>query len=107
MIKIYGHSDDLLEIEAGKKSDEIGCYEGRAAVEIHTKDGRGARVIGEYAPSNKGVWRLSIEPIDEDFPFLPAQAVIASGYSAAFVFDTDPADVSISRVTDAPKGDSK
>ena len=95
MIKIYGHSDDCLEIEAGKKTDEVECYDGGVVVEVHRKTGGGLRVVAQYAPGGHGVWRFGVEMIDEDFPALPARIEQVTGYSLAIVIDAEPGDVSI------------
>lgn len=52
-LKIYGASDDLVEIE-GDTEDEIPCYE--QAVELLVNDG--TRLMAHYGPG--GMWRLSV-----------------------------------------------
>lgn len=66
-IDIYGASDDLVEIE-GHVSEEIGAYDKRVAIEVGTMATGGLRVLAEYSPkdSTVGVWRMSVEPLDED-----------------------------------------
>jgi hypothetical protein len=95
MIRIYGHSDDCLEIKAGKKSDEIGCYDSGVVIELHGKAGGGLRVVAKYAPGKHGVWRFGVELLDEDFPLLPARIETQHAYSLAIVIDAEPEDVSI------------
>ena len=72
MISIYGASDDLVEIDAGTKSDEVGCYDKPVTITVTDAAGHGARFIVEYAPehasSGKAVWRIGVEPLDEDVP---------------------------------------
>lgn len=63
MIKVYGCSDDLVEIENSQyKTDEIGCYEND--VRIRFVDGTVIRIgypkktlLGEFI----GVWWIEIE----------------------------------------------
>jgi len=58
MVKIYGASDDLVEIEGSSwPEDEIGCYD--KAVRISFDDGTVIRV--EYPKPNAGVWFIDIE----------------------------------------------
>ncbi len=65
-LKIYGASDDLVEIE-GDVHEEIGCYETSVELEIGGPDG-GIRVIGEYGLGKEAVWRFALEPVAEDVP---------------------------------------
>ena len=58
MVKVYGCSDDLVEIEwSGYAEDEIGCY-GRD-VKIRFTDGTVIRV--GYPKSGMAVWFVSVE----------------------------------------------
>ncbi len=59
MVRIYGSSDDLVEIEGDLEypEDEIGCY--NQAVRIWFKDGTVA-LIG-YPKEGMGVWWIKIE----------------------------------------------
>lgn len=58
MIKIYGASDDLVEIEGSNyKEDEIGCYE--RDVRIRFTDGTIIRI--GYSKSNIAVWYIEVE----------------------------------------------
>lgn len=85
-IRIYGASDDLLEID-GDVQEELACFDKEAVVTI--QDGNqprapGVRVIGQYAPGKVGaaVWRLGVEPIDEDIPIpWPVSIGMKDGYS--------------------------
>ncbi|MBC8558876.1 hypothetical protein [Fumia xinanensis] len=58
MIKIYGYSDDLVEIENSTyKEDEIGCYD--KDVRIRFVDGTIIRV--GYGKSELAVWYIVVE----------------------------------------------
>ena len=58
MVKVYGCSDDLVEIEGSKyKEDEIGCFE--RDVRIWFEDGT-VILIG-YPKRELGVWWVEIE----------------------------------------------
>lgn len=58
MIRIYGCSDDLVEIENSKyKEDEIGCFE--SDVRIRFTDGTVIRV--GYSKPNLAVWYIIVE----------------------------------------------
>jgi hypothetical protein len=87
MIRIYGCSDDLVEIESepkGTHTDEIGAYDKPRTITIAAKGGPGGlRVIAEYAPGDAAVWRMSVEPLDEDviIPWPVAVKLGGRGYS--------------------------
>ena len=58
MIKIYGVSDDLVEIEGSKyDEDEIGCYD--SEVRIRFTDGTVVRI--GYPKPGMGVWWIEVE----------------------------------------------
>lgn len=58
MVKVYGVSDDLVEIENSTyKEDEIGCYD--SDVRIRFLDGTIIRV--GYSKPNLAVWWIEIE----------------------------------------------
>ena len=58
MVKVYGASDDLVEIEGSKyKEDEIGCYE--HDVRIRFLDGTVIRV--GYPKDGLAVWWIEVE----------------------------------------------
>lgn len=56
MIKVYGCSDDLVEIE-GDIEDEIGCYD--RDVRIDFRDG--TKILVGYGKPGLGVWRIEVE----------------------------------------------
>lgn len=67
MIKIYGHSDDLVEIE-GDIEDELCAYEDGRIITIGG-EGEGVVIRAEYAPEGSaGVWRFSVELVDDGVP---------------------------------------
>ena len=58
MVKVYGCSDDLVEIENSTyKEDEIGCYD--SDVRIRFLDGTVIRV--GYSKPNLAVWWIEVE----------------------------------------------
>lgn len=58
MIRIYGASDDLVEIEGSEyQEDEIGCFE--AKVRIWFKDGTVIRV--GYPKDCGAIWEILVE----------------------------------------------
>lgn len=58
MVKVYGCSDDLVEIEGSAyKVDEIGCYD--SDVRIRFVDGTVIRV--GYPKENLSVWWIEVE----------------------------------------------
>lgn len=90
MIKVYGASDDLVEIE-GDVRDEIGSTGGGQVI-IGDEAG-GIRIVAKYAVAKGiGVWRLGVEPIDEDVP-VPWPVRVEQterGYSLAVIVDCPP-----------------
>lgn len=58
MVKVYGASDDLVEIEGSSyEFDEIGCY--NSDVLIYFKDGTTIRV--SYPKRGKAIWNIDVE----------------------------------------------
>lgn len=87
MIRIYGHSDDCIEIE-GSVKDEIGAWDKPRAITITDRIGQGVRVLAQYAPGDAAVWRFSVEQLDEDVPVpWPIRITPAHGYSVAVEID--------------------
>lgn len=96
MLKIYGASDDLVEIE-GPGGDEIDCY--NSGVEITVgypeaapgRDAQGVKVIMRYAPkwTDAAVWTAEVFPIDEDvdIPWPVSVSLAERGYSAQVLID--------------------
>ena len=54
IVKIYGASDDLIEIE-GDISDEINCYNEENGIALAFSDGTALRVIYD----TDGIWRIT------------------------------------------------
>ena len=91
MIQLYGHSDDCFEVEGEFRGEnEYSCYNKPVTIMIHdfTFD-TDVVVTGEYAPSNRAaVWRISVEPIDEDKPMPKMKILVAeNGYSPVLILD--------------------
>lgn len=71
MIRIYGASDDLVEIEGHPSGDEVGCYDRDVFIVLGNAETGGVAVRMSYAPQlGKGVafgcWTAEIGQLDED-----------------------------------------
>lgn len=71
MIKIYGHSDDVVVID-GDVREELGAYDRVRTIKIGGWIG-GLEVVTEYGVTT-GVWQLSVRQIDDDVP-MPAVVI--------------------------------
>ena len=56
MVKIYGASDDLVEIEGSDYEDEIGCYD--SDVRIRFVDGTQIRI--GYPKNGQAIWWIEV-----------------------------------------------
>lgn len=57
MLKIYGASDDLVEIEGSKyKDDEIGCYNQDVIIDFTD----GTQILVGYSKPGLGVWYIQM-----------------------------------------------
>lgn len=96
MLKIYGASDDLVELE-GCVEDEIGCYDKWVEITVgYTeaepgRDTQGVKVIMRYAPkwADAGVWTAEVFPLDEgvEIPWPVKIELSERKYSAQVVID--------------------
>lgn len=103
MLKIYGASDDLVEIE-GHVEDEIDCYNTSVVVTVGWKeaapgrDAQGLHVKMTFAPkwTETGVWTAELSPLDEDveIPWPVYVKLGGRGYSAEVLIDC-PDDVPV------------
>jgi len=87
MVKIYGYSDDLVEIEGSKYyEDEIGCY--NKQVRISFEDGT---IILVGYPSHKGaIWWIFIERMgDAHYILESCTNEDADIYSDVFMIDSE------------------
>ena len=78
MVRIWGASDDLVELEGirldGKRShvlggstDEIGCF--NCSIRILIGDAKGGCVVTmRYGVRDTACWGARLDPIDEDVP---------------------------------------
>lgn len=90
-MRIYGASDDLVEIEGVDGGDEIGCYEQDVVVTVEEPGGPGAvRVTMSYVAG--GVWAATISQIDEDAP-IPWPVIVTSRRYSTVVDIACPSDV--------------
>lgn len=92
MLRIYGHSDDCIEIE-GDVREEIYANDDEAVLLVG-RDDAGVVVTVTYAPRlGVGVWRVGFEPIDEEVPIpWPVRVELEpeKGYSAVGVIECPP-----------------
>ena len=83
-IQIYGHSDDLFELEGTVRSlgepDEIGYFGGEVVVRLLEGAGSdvGCLIYGNYDPYS-GCWKFAIGKLGEDSP--------VPGWAATAVWD--------------------
>ncbi len=119
MVRIYGASDDLVEIEGHPDGDEVGCYEQDVIVVLGDEKG-GVLVRMSYSPRFTGApglpdaafgcWSAEVAPIGEDVP-MPWPVTITNpieqraggprGYSACVSVDC-PADTKLAFVKVKP-----
>ena len=87
MIKVYGCSDDLVEIENSTyKEDEIGCYD--SDVRIRFLDGTVIRV--GYSKPSLAVWWIEVEKQGTANQMLTiCEDEEADIYSDVFVIDSE------------------
>lgn len=87
MVRIYGASDDLVEIEGSAyKEDEIGCY--NRDVRIWFTDGTVIRI--GYCKPGIGVWYIVVEEIGTaDNRLLLCNDEDADLYSDVFEIDAE------------------
>ena len=87
MIRIYGVSDDLVEIEGSAYSeDEIGCFD--KDVRIWFADGSVIRI--GYSKPNIGVWYIAVEEIGTaDNLLILCNDEDADPYSDVFEIDAE------------------
>jgi hypothetical protein len=71
-MRIYGASDDLIEIEQGTVTDEI----------YADRDDRAVLLVGGAA-----VWQVAVEPVDEGVAIPWPVRVEAFGYTACVLID--------------------
>ena len=91
MLRIYGHSDDLVEIE-GDVNEELNTD--NAVLLIGREDDGGLVARVSYAHNNRAaVWGVSVEPVDEEVP-IPWPVGIKlepeHGYSAVLIVSSPP-----------------
>lgn len=101
--KIYGASDDLIEIE-GPCSDEIGCYNHKKPIKIELSDGTKATIFYD------GEWKITvpfagskylglINSVGDDVEHLFDDAKGCTSYSDVLVLDEGIEWVKVGRKT--------
>ncbi len=94
MIRIYGASDDLVEVEAPSGNDELGAFDKEVALLVGTANA-GLVVRFYYAPPRQpkngvgdgGTWQARIDLVDEDTPIPWPVAIKAEGYTVVVEVD--------------------
>lgn len=106
VIRAYGASDDLFEVEGGPNDIEATTHEdGGTSVKIVDASGTGLLVVGQYSPNNdSGCWAIGISQIEEGalLPPWPMRYELAPSngfrspqpYSVMLVIET-PDDVTV------------
>ena len=61
MVRIYGCSDDLIEIDGSKYDNEIGCNYNNPKVRMWFEDGTVIRV--SYGKKDLAIWDIVIEEV--------------------------------------------
>ena len=97
MIKIYGASDDLVEIEGSIHGDEIDCYDKSVLITIGEpeaspgRDAHGLQIRMRHG--SLGSWSAEVGQIDDDYaiPWPVFLRVADHGYSVMVCVDA-PAD---------------
>ena len=87
MVRIYGASDDLVEIEGSDyQEDEIGCFE--ANVRIWFEDG--TVILVSYGKQDLAVWSIVIEKVGTaKFDLQICEDEDADIYSDIFEIDSE------------------
>jgi hypothetical protein len=104
-VKIYGASDDLVELEGGPDGDdEIDALDRDVRITIGSDAHGGIVVVMSYAPGDveDGVWQARLSPIAEDVACPWPVRVECKGYSAVVEIDC-PRDVQL-RVENRKQG---
>jgi len=92
MIKIYGSSDDLLEIDGVFQGEnEFGCYNKPITIEVVDPAlGTAVAVTATYGfhKCSAAVWGITVEPIGEDLAMPEMKIELAeNGYSPMLVIN--------------------
>ena len=93
MIRIYGASDDLVEIEGHPKGDEVGCYNQRVVVVIGDEATGGVAVRMSYGtkefPRSVGFacWSAEVVQLSEECPIPWPVTITTQDYSACVNID--------------------
>jgi len=93
MLRFYGASDDLCEIDGDIREELDNCANGKPFVFRVGDINNGVIVIVHYAAEKEsaGVWRVAAEQVDEDKPCpWPIRIETKHGYSLALVVDCPP-----------------
>lgn len=91
MVRIYGASDDLVEIDGSKYDNEIGCNYNDAKARIWFEDGTVIRI--SYGKKDKAIWDIVIEEVGTaKFDLTICNDEDADIYSDIFEIDSEIVD---------------
>ena len=91
MIRIYGCSDDLVEIEGSMYDNEIGCDYNDPKARIRFEDGTIIRI--SYGKKDKAIWDIVIEAVGTaKFDLTICDDEDAEIYSDIFEIDSEIVD---------------
>lgn len=88
ILKFYGASDDLFEVE-GAIREEIGCFDKPGVYHLKSAEGE-ILVVAHYGIGNAAAWSVGLCQVDEGVP-VPAWPVTysmhESGYSVLLTME--------------------
>jgi len=91
MIRIYGASDDLVEID-GDVVDEVDCYKSGVEITIGTQAGAGKDAEGLTVRAEHGRlgWLIGVALFDDDAPIPWPVRIETQDYSPCVVVECPP-----------------
>lgn len=89
MLRIYGASDDCIEIEGDVEGELYADRDGKAVLLVG-EERAGLVVTVRYAPRDAAVWQVGVEPVDEAVPMPWSARVEVQGYTAVLVVECPP-----------------
>lgn len=94
-VKIYGESDDLIEIEGDKNFDEIGCFD--QTTTIWFSDNTVIEV--NFGKDGKGIWEIKeIQGGHAPRKLIPCYDEYADIYSDIFEIEAEVVDICVGEV---------
>lgn len=94
-VRVYGESDDLIEIENDKNFDEVGCYNNTATIWFSDN----TVIAVKYGKEGKGIWEIKeIEGGHASRKLTPCYDEDADVYSDIFEIEAEVVDVCVGEV---------